>query len=292
VTTPCPHIHPTLEALADSIAARQSLPALSHRILGLPARGPLAAGDLTRVILSNRPLAARILQLANSAYFGLPRSVYSIREAVMSGAVRNVRAAALAASLIDRIPDSRNIDYDAYWRFSLAVGLVAEVAARAQRRDDDAFAAGLLHNVGRLALDQYEPETMSEVAQIARRQHTSIHIAEQSLLGYMDADLGGALAKRWNLSRDIVEAIREHPRPYLMVPDRDSLAAVVVLARTYVQSCGLPDGIEDHLPMEPPLEWTEPPLATALMRAGGIAGIERRVAAFMDSFFADTALAA
>ena len=274
----------SLEALVQQIAELRPLPACTLRILEITEAEQFSAHDLATTIASDQTITATLLRLANSAYYGFPRRITTVRDAVVLLGFREVRAATIVASLIDSVPDSSNVDYDAFWQFSLTVGMLAEVLGRAENAHrDHAFTAGVLHNMGRLALDQVLPDALTEAIELARRTSISLHDAERRVLGYSDAEVGRELAERWAFPQSLVAAIGGHAAPLQQLLEPQSLAAFVVRARAFAQSYGLADGVETHDQSEAPSEWTTPPLSVALQQSGGMERVMERVSAFQDS---------
>src|SRR5262249_52918304 len=152
---------------------------------------------------------AKTLRLANSAYYGFPRRITTVRDAVVLLGFRAVRAATVATCLVDAIPGSNSLDYNEFWHYSLAVGSTAELLSRAEGTGhDEAFTAGVLHNIGRLALDQFLPQAFAEAVYRSREHHMTVPDAERALLGFTDSELGGALAEHWNFPQPLVDAVR------------------------------------------------------------------------------------
>ena len=274
----------SLEALVQQIAELRPLPACTLRILEITEAEQFSAHDLATTIASDQTITATLLRLANSAYYGFPRRITTVRDAVVLLGFREVRAATIVASLIDSVPDNSNVDYDAFWQFSLTVGMLAEVLGRAENAHrDHAFTAGVLHNMGRLALDQVLPDALTEAIELARHTSISLHDAERRVLGYSDAEVGRELAERWAFPQSLVAAIGGHAAPLQQLLEPQSLAAFVVRARAFAQSYGLADGAETHDQSEAPSEWTTPPLSVALQQSGGMERVMERVSAFQDS---------
>ena len=275
---------PTLQELSASIAELRPLPAAAMAILRITEHDRFSAHELATTISSDQALTSKLLRLANSAYYGFPRTIGTVRDAVVLLGFRTVRATTLASCVIDTLHSPTHVNYDEFWYHSVSTGMLAEMLARAEGiHQDQAFTAGVLHNIGVMALDQVRPDLMAETLEYAAEHKLSVSAAQQAILGYTDADLGGALAGRWQFPVELVEAIRNHAMPLDQLPDRRSLTAFVMRARMLARSYGVPDGIDHPERQEPPEEWTMPPLSVALKRAGGVEGVLERVGAFLDS---------
>ena len=106
------------------------------------------------------------------------------------------------------MPGSNSLDYERFWRFSVSTGMVAELLARSSGLPpEEAFTAGVLHNIGRLALDQQVPRGFEQSVQHALLQRIGLHEAERDVLGYDDAELGAALCERWSFPPSLIEAV-------------------------------------------------------------------------------------
>ena len=275
---------PTLDEIVAEIADLRPLPRVATKILALD-EGHFSAHELAIIIASDQALTAKLLRLANSAYYGFARRIMTVRDAVVLLGFRAVRATTLASCVMQAVPRSPNLDYEAFWQFSAATGMLAEVLARTEgMHQQDAFTAGMLHQLGVLALDQTRPGPLGEALDRARTEDLTLHAAERQVLGFTDAELGGALALHWNFPADLVAALRDHAQPLSTLPDPHSLTAFVLRARLFVRAYGLPDGITPHAePAPPPLEWETPPLSVALRQSGGMAKVMERVDAFLSA---------
>ena len=274
---------PTLDELVNELADMRPLGTIATRILELTEDDKFSAHELATVIASDQALSAKMLRLSNSAYYGFPRRISTVRDAVVLLGFRAVRSATLASCVIDALPPGQVLDYERFWHFSVSVGMIAELRGRAERiHQDEAFTAGVLHNVGRLALDQRLPQGLHLAVRLAERDGIPLREAEARVLGFTDAELGGALAQHWNFPKPLAESVAHHELDVDQLPDPRSLAAFVVRARLYCRAHGLSDGADPARRDEPPPEWVRPPLSVALRRAGGMNGVNERADVFLD----------
>lgn len=276
--------YPTLDELVQRVTELRPLSTVATRVIALTEGDTFSAHELATTLASDQALSAKLLRLANSAYYGFPRRVATVRDAVVLLGFRQVRQAALATCLVDALPGGRTLRYAEFWQHSLAVGITAELLARAEGvAQDEAFTAGVLHQVGRLALDQHVPDAFASAVELARTQSLALRDAQRIVLGYTDAALGGALVRAWQFPAPLADAIERHELAPDALPDRRSLAACIVRARLFVRAQGIPDGLERRDPEPAPPEWTEPPLSVALARQGGVGGLMGRAGAFVET---------
>ncbi|MEZ4502580.1 MAG: HDOD domain-containing protein [Dehalococcoidia bacterium] len=274
---------PTVRELAQRVAELRPIGAVAARTLQLTEGDQFSAHELARVIASDQVLTTKLLRLANSAYYGFPRRISTVRDAVVLLGFREVRATTIASSVIDAMNETTVLNRRDFWFFSVATGMLAEVLARADHiNQGEAFTAGVVHQIGRLALDQHEPELLRAIVRLATHQHISIHEAESAVLGYTDADLGAVLAEMWNFPPPLIEAVRLHHRSLADVPDPRSLAAQVIRAREFARSYGMSNGIESTEREDPPDDWLAPAISGALASSGGAEGIFERVSVFLE----------
>ncbi|MCK9486544.1 MAG: HDOD domain-containing protein [Dehalococcoidia bacterium] len=274
---------PHLDELLAEVAELQPLPAVARRILQLTEDERFSAHELATVIASDQALTARLLRLANSAYYGASRRIGTVRDAVVLLGFRTVRQVSLASCMLDNPRPLTNLRYEDFWQFSIATGLLAEVQARAEGQHQDvAFTAGVVHNIGLLALDQHRPHLLAEVVTRARQQSETLHQAQRGLMGFADTDLGGALTEHWNFPTPLCNAVREHSRSLDNPPADGTLAALVARARIFARAYGLSDGLAERPDPRPsPEAWATAAMTNSLEREGGMDRILERADAFI-----------
>lgn len=250
--------YPTLAQLLESAADLRPLSGTATKVLALSEGQTFSAQQLAEVIVSEPALATRMLRIANSAFYGAPRRIASIREAIVLIGFSTVHSTVMAMCLIDACPRTRDIDGMHFWRHSVSVATLAEgLAKQWGAKPDHAFSAGIVHNIGRLALAQFAPSAFRAALAQARTRGISLHEAEHELLGYTDAAFGAALAERWRFPESLAEAIEGCD---LTTPPRTGpVARAVREARGVVASLGVTDGVDaplvDARPERAPEEW-------------------------------------
>lgn len=276
--------NPDIDKLVGEIAELQPLPVVATRVLRITDGEQFSAHELSQAIAADQALTAKVLRLSNSAYYGFPRRITTARDAVVLLGFRAVRTATLASCVIETVPGGRVMDPMRAWRYSMTVGLLAEVLARASRlHQDEAFTAGILHNIGRLALDQHRPLQLAKAKRIAEDRGVAAAQAEQEVFGFTSAELGGALALHWNFPPELAEVVAHHQLNLDALPDPESLAAYVIRARMFARSAGITDGFEAPLTRMGPSVWDDVAVQKQMAREGGMAGILERVDAFLVS---------
>jgi putative nucleotidyltransferase with HDIG domain len=172
---------------------------------------------VAEVVALDQALAGRVLRLANSAYFGLPRRINSVTEALVLLGFVNVRNVLISASLghilFEGAP-SYGLEPGMLWEHSVGVAHAAQILTRRNdvRKFDVAFSAGLLHDVAKIVIDRsLRGEARGELL-AAIKAFGEIE-AETEMLGASHAEIGSRICTRWNLPVEIVEAVGFHHTP-------------------------------------------------------------------------------
>ncbi len=277
-----------VDTLADRVNDLQPLPEVATRVMQLAESTEFSAGDLAAVVSSDQALTAKLLRLANSAYYGFSRRIATVRDAVVLLGFREVRALAMAASVMDLFSTRHRgpFNLDLFWGHSVAAALVAESLAKetGYAAPEESYTAGILHDVGKLILNQYMPQEYAAVVEIALGQGLPIHQAEQRTLGFTHAAVGAKLAERWRFPPQLTAAVGDHHRANIS-RERSPLTYVVARANAMCHEYGLWAGFEyDDAPeVRFKLDEGDPVRTSLLRRLGGMEAVEERAKAFLSS---------
>lgn len=212
--------------------------------------------DVDRVagqIARDQGLAARVLRVANSSFYGLPAKVGSIHEAVVMLGFRAVRSLVLAVGIngVFRVDHCPGFDLQAYQRHGVGTGLAARrLAQRVGWNADLAFTAGLLHDIGQLILAANFPVAYAAALAYRQEHDCFLVVAERDVLAIDHGEVGGMLADTWRFPAFLREAVTEHH--HVAAATADSLVNIVHLADVTAHALGLsrsPD--EMVMPMDP-----------------------------------------
>lgn len=226
----------TIRTAIGKLDALPSAAATYHDLTQALASPDVGLTTVAAVVERDPAMAAKVLQLVNSAYFGLAQRVTSVAQAMvylgadtMKGLVLTSQVFALAEQR--QLP---GLSVDALQEHSLMTARLAKRLVVNQRVADDAFTAGLLHDIGQIALSVSMPETYAEILRASR--DLPLHEAEHARLGVSHAEVGAYLLGVWGLPFSVVEAVAYHHRPSTVeAGDREVLAAVHV-ADTLVEA--------------------------------------------------------
>ena len=203
--------------IAAFLKSFPSMPGAAVKLLALIDDPDVSVSQIEAILRHDAGLTANILKLANSAYFGIPSKVGSVRQAVLIlGLKRLVQM--VIASCVSAIMDKPVPGYDLppgeLWRHSIAVSVAAEglVKELEMAAAEEIFTAALLHDVGKLVLGNFVKTNFSKI-EAALNQNVSFEAAEDMVLGTNHAHIGAQILTQWSLPSDNVNAVRWHHTP-------------------------------------------------------------------------------
>lgn len=160
-------------------------------------------------------LTAKLLKMANSAFFGLHRSVTTAREAINVMGLIKVRALVIGAALGDGFHCVGGMNLGQFWRYSLNSANLSRYIALPIRIDEStAFTAGLVHGIGELVMHAGMPEAMIDLDRSIPMLDLKRAKAQRALFGYSYADVGAALARDWKFPKKMIDAIEHQVAPF------------------------------------------------------------------------------
>ena len=255
--------------MAPGVSSREDLQRRVRRLEGLPSmpgalqeiwravRNPTcSAARLSDAVSTDPGLTARLIRMANSAYFGLNRPVSDVREAVVVLGFEVVKSMAIGASVVDAFQSlGKDFDMTRFWRHSVSTGIAAEQVALAMGgvKPEVAFCGGVLHDVGKLALVTVIGADYRRAFDGADPGMNAVD-AEEAALGVDHATAGKWLGQKWKFSEELIDVIACHHRPEL-AGERRRLVTAVALGEGLLPEED-PASLEaDRTPLRP--EWLE-----------------------------------
>lgn len=209
----------TLRKLVAGMGRLPTIPALYSELVEVLNSPDSSLEDVAAVVEKDPGLTARLLQLVNSAFFGLSRPISSILEAVTYLGLETIKSLMLSINAFARYDKEQTpgVSLSEVWQHSLRTAELARGIVQLQNLPgtmaDAAFAGGLLHDVGRLVLACNRPEEYAEVAQLVQRDQMTFEAAEERIFACTHADVGGYLLGLWGLPPPVVDAIACHHQP-------------------------------------------------------------------------------
>lgn len=208
-----------LRTLLGQMSVLPSLPSLYFRMLQELQSPDASADRIGELIAMDPAMTAKLLQLVNSAFFGVARKVSNPIEAVQFLGVGTIRSLALSLHVFSCFSQARAAEFgfERIWSHSLTVGVFAKRLSQLEGLEsmscEEAFVAGLLHDVGKLMLMANRPEDYRTVLALAQRKELPLTAAEAKVFGATHAEVGAYLLGLWGLPVPIVEAVALHHQP-------------------------------------------------------------------------------
>jgi HD-like signal output (HDOD) protein len=194
-----------------------------------------SAAEVGRLISQDQVLSAKVLRMANSAFFGMSRKISSISQALVILGFEVVKGLVLTSSVFDMIQKSMA----GLWEHSIGCAAASGAVATLLGRDDaeEILVAGLLHDLGKVVLALNLPEEMKLVREKVKNDNISFYEAETQILDFDHCELGQWLAEHWNLPESLSEPMRLHHRPEKAVLNPEC-AAIVHMADIIIRAKG------------------------------------------------------
>jgi len=206
-----------LEVLVVEVDKLVSLPDIYYRLEETIVDPTSTMEVIANLLRSDPDLCARMLRMANSAFYSFPTRIETIERAVGTIGLRQIRELVLVTAVVkafEGIPPG-TVNMETFWEHSIAVGIMArEIGQQAGLANADAFyIPGLLHDIGRLVMYLKLPGLMCELLERHETGGQSLFLMETEILNYSHADIGARLLELWNLPRSIWEPVGKHHEP-------------------------------------------------------------------------------
>lgn len=237
----------------EKLGQLPTLPHVVEKIISMIERPETSAEDLGRLIEKDQVLAAKVLRLANSPFYGFPARIASVSHAVVVLGLNVVKGLTLGATVFDMM---KAAGMDLLWRHSLGVAMTAHILAQraGHRNTEEVFVAGLLHDLGKVVLHVKLPDAMRDIERATRERDLSMMDAEQEVLGLTHADVAGWLANAWNLPVALKDPMRYHHQPGL-ARGAFQQTAIVHVADILVKAMGCGYSGDNLVPSLSPKAW-------------------------------------
>lgn len=209
----------TIKRAVSGMESLPSMPAIYSEIMDEFQSRDVSIQRIGRIISKDMAMTTKILQLVNSAFFCLPRHVSSPMQAVVLLGLDIIKSLALTINVFKQF-DQKKIPaffFEHLWDHSLITGRIAKDIASEENKEktsiDQAFLAGLLHDVGKLALASSFSEQYRDVIALTRKGDVSYCDCETEIFGITHAEVGAYMMGLWGLPVPLVEAIAFHHSP-------------------------------------------------------------------------------
>ena len=249
-----------LKKIVDQITGLPTLPAVITKVTQLMQNPKVSASEVGQAISTDQALASKILKVVNSSFYGFPSRITTVTHAIVVLGFNAVKATALSASVFSSFGKSEketSFNREAYWKHSIGVGAASKLLAkRLQMKEvEEAFLAGLMHDVGKVILDQFLHDSFDKVLKLQKLKNCLIIQAEKEILGGVShAEIGAWLAKKWNLNEEYVHIIENHHNPS-SASNFFKVTSIIHVANILIRAMDLGNSGDNLIPKVNPAAW-------------------------------------
>jgi putative nucleotidyltransferase with HDIG domain len=257
-----------IAAINGYIEKMPSLPTSVAKILEVCNDPNASPADLNRIISIDPVLMGKVMKLINSAYYGLNQEITSLVRAIIMLGINTVKNLALSTAVLGTLGKtlkSQALNMDGFWQHSLCVGVTAKLIATQRKVNkkilEEYFIAGLLHDIGKIPLNNRLSEEYVQVMALSDRELLPLYSAESQIFSMSHSDVGGIVVENWKLGNEIQDAVRFHHSPLSYEDERKDLVYTVAMANYFanISEIGfagdrypekLNEDVTDHLQMD------------------------------------------
>ncbi|MYM98485.1 HDOD domain-containing protein [Duganella vulcania] len=232
-----------LDALFQNPTALPTAPKVVEELISSFDKASVSTEEIAKKLSTDPVLSAKLLRLANSAYYHVSRSIGTVEDAVLMLGFVTVRTLVISSGLVSGFKTVPGLDLKQFWRYSLHTAVSAKwIAKKTKENTDLAFTIGMMHAIGQLVIHSAMAEQAMALDKVAGPLDPRRLDAEKASFGFTFADVGAELAKRWKFPLTFSETILAFPEPHHN-GELNRLAAVVSLAawRARVEQAQLSD---------------------------------------------------
>jgi putative nucleotidyltransferase with HDIG domain len=218
-------------------------PSTIDKVMEICAASNTSPTDLIKVISLDPVLTGKIMQLVNSAYFGLSREIISLVRAVIMVGMNTVKNLVLGATVLNTFGKRQNfraLNMDMFWKHSLGVGVIAKLIAKKRNIDnrllEGYFIAGLLHDIGKIPLNSKFSIEYMNIIEVPEKEPQPLFISEKKFLGIDHTHVGNLIAEKWKLGEEISDTITYHHAPEAYQGRQNDILFTVILSDYYANS--------------------------------------------------------
>jgi len=221
-----------IDILTSKIKSLPTLPVVINKIIKLVENPKTSASEIASVISHDPGLAAKILSVVNSAYYGFPRKISTISHAIMILGFNDIKNIALSISVFDVFKGKQRegLNIEEFWKHSIGVGVCSRQLGKRVKypEAEEAFIAGLLHDIGKIAFQKYMTDEYARIVKLAQENDLWITDCEKKVLDGLDHTVvGEIIAEKWKLPTKLTKVIASHHNPIDTNGGIDMLTALV-----------------------------------------------------------------
>jgi putative nucleotidyltransferase with HDIG domain len=236
------------EKVADLVRHRKTslptLPVVVNNIITTARSEKTSAKDLANFIVNDQAISARVLRIANSAYYGMSRKIDSISRAIVVIGFKEIISLALGMGIFSALSKKGGgapSDITELWKHSIGVAFAARNVAKKTKKvaDESTILVGLLHDIGKIVFCLYFPDEYGEALKKTVNHQTPLCKIEKDCLGLDHAEMAYLLMNQWNFPANLIQPVRYHHNPSVCPKEGVHMAMIVNLADSICHQSGI-----------------------------------------------------
>jgi putative nucleotidyltransferase with HDIG domain len=232
-----------LEQVIMAAGDLPTIPIVATKVMQLIEMDNISVDEIAKVVSTDPAVAARVLKIANSAFYGCQRQIQTISGAIVVLGFNTLRSLVVAAS-VKEVYKPYGLTEKMLWEHSFGAGIAARIIAHDARKanHEESFLAGLLHDIGKIIMNSLDKEKFQTVMQRCYNEDQLFEDVEKHVYPFTHAEVGALVVKKWNFPEGLIHAILYHHT--LDADDSGdhylkSLSAVVSLADLFCHKLGI-----------------------------------------------------
>ncbi|MFZ4858806.1 MAG: HDOD domain-containing protein [Desulfuromonadaceae bacterium] len=232
-----------LEVMIMTASDLPTIPVVATKVMQLIESENATAEELAKVVASDPAVAARVLKISNSSYYGCQRQIQTLSHAIVVLGFGTLKSLIVAAS-VKQVYQPYGLTEKMLWEHSFGAGLAARIIAKETRfaSEEEAFLGGLFHDIGKIIMNSMNNRQFQDVMQRCYNDGLSFEDAERQVYPYTHAEVGGLVIKKWNFPDMLMNAVlNHHTFDFGENPDafQANLTCVVGLADMFCHKTGI-----------------------------------------------------
>ena len=219
----------------ESLSSLPTIPPVVTKILGVIDSEDISLKKIGEFISQDQSISARVLKIVNSPIYGFPGRISSVHQALMLIGLSAVKGMLLGISIFDMMQQSMV----GLWEHSIGTAIASRIIASRVgiKNPDDVSVAGLIHDIGKVALSMCYPELYKKTLELASDRQMYITEAEKEVFGVTHTQAGRWLTEKWNFPKELIESVSSHHNP-LQSKEYSKVTSIVTLSENLIKMMG------------------------------------------------------
>ncbi len=232
-----------LKKYFNDIKKLPTLPTVVARLIKIMEDPDTKVEEVMRIISEDQSMVTNILKMVNSAYYSLSKKITSLSQAIVIIGFYNLKQLVIGTSVVNIFLNTAESEFsrEEFWRHSVATASTARLISKNTRYlyPEEAFVGGLIHDIGKLILEQYMHKDFMDSLKYAEKKHIALIKAEEEIIGINHAEVGGYLARQWGLPKVYIDILENHHKSVLrnkeLTDTQKRLLAIVKVSNNFVK---------------------------------------------------------